>query len=83
MVPDTLRDAVELHLGRYFAAHGRELPPSGLYARILREVEEPLIGMCLAATRGNQVRAAELLGLNRNTIRKKIRDLDIRVIRGF
>ena len=49
--------------------------------RILRELEQPLISASLASTRGNQIKAAELLGLNRNTLRKKIRDLDIRLMR--
>jgi two-component system nitrogen regulation response regulator GlnG len=49
---------------------------------VLREIERPLIELSLAATRGNQIRAAELLGLNRNTLRKKIRELDIEVVRG-
>ena len=57
------------------------LPPPGLYHRILREIEVPLITAALAATRGNQIRAAELLGLNRNTLRKKVNDLDIRLMR--
>ncbi len=59
-----------------------DLPPAGLYHRILREVEHPLLTAALAATRGNQIRAADLLGVNRNTLRKKIRDLDIQVFRG-
>ncbi|HSM41234.1 MAG TPA: helix-turn-helix domain-containing protein, partial [Afifellaceae bacterium] len=74
--------AVENHLNRYFSEFGSDLPPPGLYHRVLREVELPLISGALAATRGNQIRASELLGLNRNTLRKKIRDLDIPVIRG-
>ena len=49
---------------------------------MLREVERPLIALTLAATRGNQIKAADLLGLNRNTLRKKIRELDIPVVRG-
>ena len=65
----------------YFASFGQDLPPPGLYNRILRKVESPLITAALAATRGNQIRAADLLGLNRNTLRKKIRDLGIKVIR--
>ena len=73
--------AVENHLNRYFSEFGSDLPPPGLYHRVLREVELPLISGALAATRGNQIRASELLGLNRNTLRKKIRDLDIPVIR--
>jgi len=76
-----LSTAVERHLSKLFAEHGDNLPPPGLYHRILRELEQPLISASLAATRGNQIKAAELLGLNRNTLRKKIRDLDIRLMR--
>ncbi|MGL4965444.1 MAG: nitrogen regulation protein NR(I) [Inquilinus sp.] len=78
-----LSAAVERHLRDYFAAHAGSLPASGLYDRVLREVERPLITLSLAATRGNQIRAAELLGVNRNTLRKKIRELDIPVVRGL
>ena len=77
-----LSNIVERQLASYFAAHQNELPSNGLYNRVLREIEKPLIILTLQATRGNQVRAAEVLGLNRNTLRKKIRDLDIPVIRG-
>ncbi len=80
---ESLGDAVEHHLREYFLAHQDELPAAGLYDRVLREIERPLIELSLAATRGNQIRAAKLLGLNRNTLRKKIRDLDIHVIRGL
>jgi two-component system nitrogen regulation response regulator GlnG len=80
-VPDEIAPAVERFLSNYFGQYGEALPPPGLYHRILREIEQPLLGAALAATRGNQIRAAELLGLNRNTLRKKIRDLDLRVIR--
>ncbi|MHC5653601.1 nitrogen regulation protein NR(I) [Stappia sp.] len=76
-----LSGSVERYLNAYFQAFGDALPPPGLYHRILREVEYPLIGAALAATRGNQIKAAELLGVNRNTLRKKIRDLDVQVIR--
>ena len=79
---DTLSRSVERHLSGYFQGFGENLPPPGLYHRILREVEAPLIGVALAATHGNQIKAAELLGVNRNTLRKKIRELDIQVIRG-
>ncbi|WP_349371613.1 nitrogen regulation protein NR(I) [Salinarimonas sp.] len=79
--PETLSGSVERHLTRYFSNFRDTLPPPGLYHRILREVEGPLIAAALTATRGNQIRAAELLGLNRNTLRKKVRDLDLPVIR--
>jgi two-component system nitrogen regulation response regulator GlnG len=75
-------EAVERHLQQYFSAHTDGLPAAGLYDRVIKEVERPLISLSLAATRGNQIRAAELLGLNRNTLRKKIRELDIPVVRG-
>ena len=77
----TLMESVERHLETYFSRFKGDLPPPGLYHRILREVEEPLVNAALAATRGNQIKAAELLGVNRNTLRKKIRDLDLRIIR--
>jgi two-component system nitrogen regulation response regulator GlnG len=78
---ETLSGAVERHLAEYFGGYRDTLPPPGLYHRILREIEGPLIGAALAATRGNQIRAAELLGVNRNTLRKKVRDLDLQVFR--
>jgi two-component system nitrogen regulation response regulator GlnG len=78
-----LSGAAERHLRDYFAAHKGGLPPAGLYDRVLREVERPLIMLTLGATRGNQLRAAQLLGLNRNTLRKKIRALDIDVTRSL
>ena len=77
----SLSELVERHLATLFAEAGRDLPPPGLYRRIIRQVELPLVQAALAATRGNQIRAAELLGLNRNTLREKIRDLDIQVFR--
>ncbi len=80
--PDSLSSAVERHLAAYFGAHHDGLPAAGLYDRILREIERPLVTLSLNATRGNQIKAAELLGLNRNTLRKKIRELDIPVVRG-
>ena len=80
---ESLTQAVERHLRDFFDAHKDGLPASGLYDRVLREMERPLISLSLLATRGNQIRAAELLGLNRNTLRKKIRELDIQVIRGM
>jgi two-component system nitrogen regulation response regulator GlnG len=79
---ESLGEAVERHLRGYFAAHRDGVPAAGLYDRVLREIERPLLQLSLAATRGNQIRAAELLGLNRNTLRKKLRELDIEVVRG-
>jgi two-component system nitrogen regulation response regulator GlnG len=78
---ETLSEAVERHLREYFAAHRESLPPNGLYDRILADMERPLLALTLGATRGNQVKAAQLLGLNRNTLRKKIRELDVQVVR--
>ncbi|MAK10954.1 MAG: nitrogen regulation protein NR(I) [Rhizobiales bacterium TMED83] len=78
---ESLSDSLTFHLNNYFSSHGQALPPNGLYDRVLREVERPLIELTLEATRGNQVRAAELLGINRNTLRKKIRELGIDVSR--
>lgn len=73
--------ATENWLGHYFSSFGDGKVPPGLYKEVLRRVEVPLIMASLAYTHGNQIKAAELLGLNRNTLRKKIRELDIRFSR--
>ncbi len=78
---EKLSASVAKHLRRYFDLHGGVLPPPGLYQRILREIELPLIEIALDATGGNQAKCADLLGINRNTLRKKVTDLDIRVTR--
>ncbi|MCB1399075.1 MAG: nitrogen regulation protein NR(I), partial [Rhodobacteraceae bacterium] len=78
---EKLSASIARHLRRYFDLHGGSLPPPGLYDRILREMEAPLIEIALDATGGNQARCADLLGINRNTLRKKITDLDIQVTR--
>lgn len=78
---ERLAASIGKHLRRYFDLHGGVLPPPGLYQRILREVEAPLLEISLEATGGNQAKCADLLGINRNTLRKKVSDLDIRVTR--
>ncbi len=78
----TISQVVEQNMQRYFASFGADLPPPGLYHRVLAELEYPLILACLTATRGNQIKAAEILGLNRNTLRKKIRELGVNIYRG-
>ena len=78
---EKLSASIGRHLRRYFDLHGNILPPPGLYPRILKEMETPLIEIALEATGGNQAKCADLLGINRNTLRKKITDLDIRVTR--
>ena len=79
---ETFSEAMHRHLKRAFVEAEAGVPSSGLYMRVLHEIERPLISLTLNATRGNQLRAAEILGLNRNTLRKKIRELDIEVVRG-
>jgi two-component system nitrogen regulation response regulator GlnG len=72
-----LSEAVEHHVARHLASYGAGLPPDGLYDRILAEVERPLFRLALSAVRGNQLKAAKLLGLNRNTLRKKLTELGV------
>jgi len=79
---EPLAQAVERHIRVFLAAHEGGPGPSDVYDRVIAEVERPLIRLTLAATRGNQIKAAAMLGLNRNTLRKKIRDLQIAVTRG-
>jgi two-component system nitrogen regulation response regulator GlnG len=81
--PETLSSAVERHIKEFLAAHNDGMGINDVYDKIIAEVERPLIRLTLAATRGNQIKAASMLGLNRNTLRKKIRDLEIPVVRGL
>ena len=80
---EPLAAAVERHIKRFLASGGDGMPMRDIYDKVIAEVERPLIQMTLSATRGNQIKAAAMLGLNRNTLRKKIRDLDIAVVRGI
>lgn len=67
-----LRLHTERALSDYFASlNGHR--PAHLYDLVLREVEEPLLKAVLDYTEGNQVRAADILGINRGTLRKKLR----------
>jgi DNA-binding protein Fis len=75
--PHNLSKCINDHIGRYFDAHEGDLPTNGIYDRIIAEVEKPLIMITLSVTRGNQLKAAEVLGINRNTLRKKIITLGI------
>ena len=74
-----LSDIVEYHVKKYFDRHGGLLPPKGVYQRIIKELETPIIEVSLRACKGNQLKCAELLGLNRNTLRKKIKNINIDV----
>jgi len=81
--PETLEQSVERHLAGFMSAHKDGMPIRDLYDRVLAEVERPLLKLALSATRGNQIKAAAMLGLNRNTLRKKLRELDLPVVRGL
>lgn len=72
----SLREHAEKNLRRYFAdLKGHD--PSDLYEMVLGEIEQPLLTTLMEYTRGNQSRAASILGLNRSTLRKKLRKYKI------
>ena len=75
--------AMERAIGDLFRSFNGANPQVGLYHRVLHDLEAPLIAATLTVTRGNQIKAAEILGLNRNTLRKKIRDLNLREMPTF
>ena len=77
-----LQSLVSSFAARIIDEHSEDHPLDNLYQTVLREVEEPLITAALKATRGNQIQAAKVLGLNRNTLRKKIVELNLQVTRG-
>ena len=71
---ETLAQAVDRHLAALFARPGQGLPPDGLWERLMHEIEPVALARALDATGGNQLRAARLLGVNRNTLRKKLNE---------
>jgi DNA-binding protein Fis len=73
----SLNTLFEDQLRKYFEAHKGSMPGSGLYDRVVNEVERTLIRETLKATRGNQLKAAEILGINRNTLRRKMHELGL------
>lgn len=77
----SLEESVGIYLRKYFSNTNGNYPTSGLYEEMLRKFEKPLLRLTLEATNGNQIKAAEILGVNRNTLRKKLRELDIEVVR--
>ena len=79
--PIDVSTAVESHVGQLLREYEPNLPPAGLYQRVIDRVEAPLIAMALNACGGNQIKAADLLGLNRNTLRKKIRTHSIEIVK--
>jgi two-component system nitrogen regulation response regulator GlnG len=79
--PMDISMAVETHVGQLLHEYEPNLPPAGMYQRVIDKVEAPLIAMALNACGGNQIKAADLLGLNRNTLRKKIRTHSIEIVK--
>jgi two-component system nitrogen regulation response regulator GlnG len=73
--------SVAMHVQKYFDLHSGQLPPNDVYQYFLRQIEAPLIEVALVAVAGNQSKCADLLGINRNTLRKKITEFDILVSR--
>lgn len=71
-----LRNCVERALHNYFVQLGEQMP-TNLYELVLAEVEAPLLEATLQRTRGNQTKAAKLLGLSRGTLRKKLKQYNL------
>src|SRR5690554_5668641 len=78
--PADIVTVIESELAQLFREYEPNLPPAGVYQRVLDKVEVPLISTVLNLCAGNQIKAAELLGLNRNTLRKKIRGHGIEIV---
>ena len=70
-------DAIEAKIDKFFEMHEGSSPESGLYDRVVKEVERVLIRKTISHTNGVHVKASKILGINRNTLRKKIKELSI------
>ena len=84
-IPQDIQDFDDLltqSISTFFENDREGVPLGKVYGHFLNRLERPLIEQALRVTKGNQIQAAALLGLNRNTLRKKVQDLGIRVVRG-
>jgi len=70
-------DAIEVKIDKFFEMHEGKSPETGLYERVLREVERALIRKTISHTNGVQIKASKILGINRNTLRKKMKELGL------
>jgi two-component system nitrogen regulation response regulator GlnG len=73
---DSFAELIGRRVAQYLEKSDGE-EPRGLYQKLVAEIERPLIEQAMRRADGNQVRAARILGLNRNTLRKKLVDLGI------
>lgn len=78
---ESLPASVDACLRTYFKDLNGMSPVSGMYEKVITQVEKPLIEHVLRYVRCNQVRAANILGINRNTLRKKIQTLNVDLAR--
>lgn len=73
IVQKPLREFIKQSLKNYFSNFSCQECKSNLYALVLSELERPLLDVIMQYTRGNQTKAAEIMGINRSTLRKKLR----------
>lgn len=72
-----IKKIIAIYIKNYFDTHGDIPPADGLYLRFMNEIERSLIEETLRHMKGNQLRVAKLLGINRNTLRRKIQNFNI------
>lgn len=73
----SLSEAMEARIEKYFEMHSEVTVPTGLYDIIMKEIEKGLINVTMRHAGGNKVKAARILGINRNTLHKKLLTLDL------
>ncbi len=74
--PNEIAESIHRTLERYFLdLDGAK--PSAIYSMVIRNVERPMLEFILQRANGNQTVAAEMLGINRNTLRRKLTDYDL------